>query len=90
MSNATVIQRMFAILDSFDVRSITPYDFERAIEFHMDALERIDSAAIHSARKLTADVVRAHFMEGEEEFGNEGDEQLAIKALRAFIETLPS
>jgi hypothetical protein len=89
MSNASVIRRIQELLDSYDARTTSPYEFEQAIEFHMDALERIDLTHIHRARQLTADIVRAHFYDADDEFGSPEDEQIAMQQLRQFIDGLP-
>jgi len=81
---------MHALLNTYSAEAISPYEFERAIEFHIEALERIDLTAVHRARRLTAEVVRAHFYDADEEFGDPMDAKAAIQELREFIDGLPA
>lgn len=89
MSNQSVIQRMHRLLDSFVAHELRAEDFERAVEFHLDALEFIDFPTVHRARAILGRLVNAHYWEGEEEFGDPEDMAPIVKEFRQFLHELP-
>ncbi|WP_146397636.1 hypothetical protein [Pseudobythopirellula maris] len=88
MSNPSVFSRLHALIDGCDIASSGNGAFERAIEFHMDALEGIDTTTIHRVRVLTSQLVQAHFLDGDIEFGNSVDAADAKAEFHAFLRGL--
>lgn len=90
MSNASVVQRMRGLLDDYQRRELSPEEFERAVEFHMDALEYIDLTAVREARRLCSRLVHAHYVDGDEEFGDPHDAAIVIEEFQDFLSGLPT
>lgn len=90
MSNASIIERMRGLLEDYQLRVLSPEEFERAIEFHMEALEYIDLHPVHEAQRLCSRLVHAHYADGDEEFGDPHDAGLVIDEFHSFLNVLPT
>jgi hypothetical protein len=90
MSNASVIQRIRDLLDDFRSRALQAEELERAIDFHMEALECVDLATIHRSRELSHKIVQAYYCDGDEEFGDPVDLANSIWSFHDFLDELQS
>jgi hypothetical protein len=89
VSNASVIQRMHTLLDQYRANELSAGELEQAVEFHLDALEFIDLDVVHRARSLCSKLTYAHFLDGDEEFGEPQDAAAALAEFHQFLDTLP-
>ena len=80
---------MLALLADHESRLISTHDFEKAIEFHMQALDSIDLATIRNARDLTYRLVTSDFTDGDEVFSSNIDAATVRADFRKFLATLP-
>ena len=88
MSNLSIVKRMRELVDGVRAGNAGDGEFERAVEFHMGALEAIDFSAVQQARTLAHRVVLAHLFDGEEEFGEVQDAERAKRDFHAFLDAL--
>ena len=89
MSNASVIERMRELIKHYQNNGCSAGEFENAIEFHMDALEFIDLDTVHRARELAWELVNAHLLDGDIEFGDPVDADKARNEFYQFLDELP-
>lgn len=89
MANASLIGRMLHTVDEYEGGQLSSEEVERAIESHMEGLERIGLLQIHEARFLTSRLVSAHCFVGEEEFMDVEQMPVVVADLRRFLRSLP-
>jgi hypothetical protein len=89
MANADVISRMHRILDAFERGEILPTDVERAVQFHMEALEALPYERIKDADRLCCRLVTSHLTDGQDEFIDTECVADVLKDFRSFLSLLP-
>jgi hypothetical protein len=90
MANASLISRMQRILDEYESGLITPTEVERAIEFHMQGMDRIDLATVRASRRLSYRLVTAHLSDGETDFKDAEVVSSVLRDFGRFIQSLPT
>ena len=90
MSNDGLKQRMLDLIDSFQRGEVTPGCFERQFNFYVEGLDRVTLSTWHLARSLSGRLVRAHFWEGETEFGTPEEAAFVVDEIRRFVSQLPA
>ena len=88
MANFHIVARMNRLLDAFERGECQPYEFETAIQFHMDALEALPYQRIKDADDLCYRLVTAHFTDGEEEFIDQESVAAVLRDFRTFLTSL--
>ncbi len=89
MANADVIARMNRILEAYEQDEITPLQVEAAIQFHMEALERLNYQSIKDANLLCYRLVTSHMCDGEEVFIDAERVSAVLQDFRRFFSELP-
>jgi hypothetical protein len=89
MSNYSLVARMHGILTDYEQGRLRPMDVERQVETRMEGLECIGSSELHLSRDLTARLVIADALIGEEGFGEPQDVREVLKDFRHFLNELP-
>ena len=90
MSNDGLKQRMLDLIDSFQRGEVTQERFERQFDFYVEGLERVTLTTCRLARDLSGRLVRAHFWEGETEFGTPEEAAIVADEIRRFVSQLPA
>lgn len=60
-----------------------------AVEFHLGALEFIDLDTVRCARRLCQKLTHAHFLDGDDEFGNPDEAADLLAKFHRFLNGLP-
>jgi hypothetical protein len=90
MANSDLIASMLRVVDDYEAGRISPEEVERALEFHMQALERIGLPSIHEVRTFAHRLVAAHLSDGQMEFKDDERVQSVLDELRGFLRSLPA
>lgn len=90
MSNASIVERIRGLIADYQSHTISPEEFESAIEFHIEALEYVDLEVVHKARNLCWELVNAHYIDGDEKFGNPDDLATVVNRFHKFLSSLPT
>ena len=90
MSSKTVIARIHKLLNSVESGELSPYDVERTIEAHFDALECVDSSVIWAMRRLTGRLITAEALKDEQDLVQSESVETVLTEFRGLVDSLPT